>query len=283
MPESQKPHYHAFLSHNSRDKGAVEPLAVMLREKGLNPFLDKWNLVPGDRIDEALIEALDNSDSAVVFVGLGGEGPWQSEEMSDILKRAVKTRNEFRAIPVLLPDASAAALEKSFLGSRLWIEFKCVDDADALMRLAKAILGEASGGESFILPDEPAPYRGLERFERIENPKQDFFFGRDEEIRALIKRLVQERFVAAVGASGCGKSSLIRAALPSSSPGKSTRASSAGRRSPSNRAALHSARWRSISPWPLAFPSPIAKDGSRRGWRNGLRHPTRYAQASRRS
>ncbi|CAB1063128.1 High-affinity carbon uptake protein Hat/HatR [Olavius sp. associated proteobacterium Delta 1] len=213
MAENQSSHYHAFLSHNSRDKGSVEPLAVMLKEKGLNPFLDKWNLVPGEPIEDALIEALENSDSAVIFVGPGGEGPWQSEEMRDILKRAVKSHNEFRAIPVLLPNASAEALEKSFLGSRLWIEFKDVDDDDALLRLAKAIQGEASGDESFKLPDQPAPYRGLERFERIEKPEEDFFFGRDDEIRALVECLVQQRFVAVVGASGSGKSSLIRAGL----------------------------------------------------------------------
>jgi hypothetical protein len=209
----QKPHYHVFLSHNSRDKPAVEPLAVMLRQHGLNPFLDKWNLIPGQPVDEALVDALEHSDSAVIFVGPDGDGPWQSEEMRDILKRAVKSQNEFRAIPVLLPGASAAALERSFLGSRLWIEFQDVDDDDALLRLAKAIQGEAYGDESFKLPDEPAPYRGLERFERIENPQQDFFFGRDDEIRALVDRLVKDRFVAVIGASGSGKSSLIRAGL----------------------------------------------------------------------
>jgi WD40 repeat protein len=208
-----KTRYHVFLSHNSRDKGAVEPLARKLREEGLNPFLDKWNLVPGEPIEDALIEALENSDSAAIFVGPEGEGPWQSEEMRDILKRAVKSHNEFRAIPVLLPDASAEALERSFLGSRLWVEFKDVDDDDALLRLAKAIQGEAYGDETFKLPDEPAPYRGLERFERIEKPEEDFFFGRDDEVRALVGRLVQDRFVAVVGASGSGKSSLIRAGL----------------------------------------------------------------------
>ncbi len=186
---------------------------MLLKAKGINPFLDKWNLVPGEPIEDALIQALEHSDSAVIFVGPGGDGPWQSEEMRNILKRAVKSHNEFRAIPVLLPGASAEALENSFLGSRLWIEFKSLDDDDALLRMAKAIKGEAFGDESFKLPDEPAPYRGLERFERIENPEQDFFFGRDDEIRALVERLVNERFVAVVGASGSGKSSLIRAGL----------------------------------------------------------------------
>jgi hypothetical protein len=106
----EKPHYHVFLSHNSADKSAVEPLAVMLREKGQNPFLDKRNLVPGEPIEDALIEALEHSDSAVIFVGPDGDGPWQSEEMRDILNRAVKSHNEFCAIPVLLPGASAEAV-----------------------------------------------------------------------------------------------------------------------------------------------------------------------------
>ena len=69
MAETQPQHSHAFFSHNSRDKSSVEPLAVMLQEKSLNPFLDKWNLVPGAPIEDALIEALENSHSAVIFVG----------------------------------------------------------------------------------------------------------------------------------------------------------------------------------------------------------------------
>ena len=53
MAESEKPHYHVCLSPNSRDKPAVEPLALMLRENGLNPFLDKWLRHPGEPIEEA--------------------------------------------------------------------------------------------------------------------------------------------------------------------------------------------------------------------------------------
>jgi WD40 repeat protein len=39
------------------------------------------------------------------------------------------------------------------------------------------------------------------------------FFGRDEQVDQLLERLGLERFVAVVGASGCGKSSLIHAGL----------------------------------------------------------------------
>ncbi len=38
--------YDVFLSHASDDKPEVEALARCLREDGLEPFLDKWHLIP---------------------------------------------------------------------------------------------------------------------------------------------------------------------------------------------------------------------------------------------
>ncbi len=39
------------------------------------------------------------------------------------------------------------------------------------------------------------------------------FFGRDEQTLELLERLHEKRFLAVVGSSGCGKSSLVRAGL----------------------------------------------------------------------
>jgi hypothetical protein len=41
--------YDVFLSHASADKPAVEFLARKLQAEGLEPFLDKWHLAPGER------------------------------------------------------------------------------------------------------------------------------------------------------------------------------------------------------------------------------------------
>ena len=54
------------------------------------------------------------------------------------------------------------------------------------------------------------PYKGLRAFE--EGDAADFF-GRDELIEELLKRLGQTRFLAVVGPSGSGKSSVVRAGL----------------------------------------------------------------------
>jgi len=54
------------------------------------------------------------------------------------------------------------------------------------------------------------PYPGLRPFRPDE---ADLFFGRDEQIDELLGRLGRSRFLAVVGESGCGKSSLILAGV----------------------------------------------------------------------
>jgi WD40 repeat protein/energy-coupling factor transporter ATP-binding protein EcfA2 len=54
------------------------------------------------------------------------------------------------------------------------------------------------------------PFPGLRPFEVWENY---LFFGRDRQVDGLLKKLSQQRFVAVVGTSGSGKSSLVRAGL----------------------------------------------------------------------
>jgi hypothetical protein len=49
--------YHTFLSHNNADKPAVEDLAQRLRKENIEPWLDKWNLIPGDLWQEAIEQA----------------------------------------------------------------------------------------------------------------------------------------------------------------------------------------------------------------------------------
>ena len=98
--------FHVFLSHNSADKPAVEELARRLKAEGLEPWFDKWDLIPGQPWQQALEKALDDSDSVAVFIGPSGFGPWQNEEMRVALaKRVSEGKGDFRVIPVLLPGA----------------------------------------------------------------------------------------------------------------------------------------------------------------------------------
>ena len=104
--------YHVFLSHSTPEKPAVEELAVRLRREGIEPWLDKWHLVPGELCQVVMETALTNCATCAVFIGPSGFGVWQEEEMRAAIARRVNeartvpnAKDRFRVIPVLLPNS----------------------------------------------------------------------------------------------------------------------------------------------------------------------------------
>jgi hypothetical protein len=141
------PRSDVFLSYQRTDKEAVEYLARRLREAGLQVWLDRWNLIPGEPWQEAVEEALDDCATCAVFWGPRGLGPWQNEEMRVALERRVREQN-YRVIPVLLPGCPEPEKAKmpSFLKRVTWVDFRGgLDDSDAFKSLVAGIRGMAPG------------------------------------------------------------------------------------------------------------------------------------------
>jgi len=139
--------YDVFLSHNSADKPAVEELARRLVEAGVQPWLDTWNLVPGEPWQEAIEEALDACQTVAVFLGPAGIGSWENEEMRSALEERVRDRSR-RVIPVLLPGAPDPREKRlpRFLRRMTWVDFGGgLDDENAFQRLVAGIRGVAPG------------------------------------------------------------------------------------------------------------------------------------------
>lgn len=137
--------YDVFLSHNSADKPDVEALAQRLTDEGIRPWLDKWNLIPGDPWQEAIEEALDACQTVAVFLGPNGIGPWENEEMRSAIDERVRDKSR-RVIPVLLPGATKPQSESlpRFLRRLTWVNFPSgLDDEDNFYRLIAGIRGVA--------------------------------------------------------------------------------------------------------------------------------------------
>src|SRR5262249_13339331 len=213
MAERQS--FDVFLSHSSADKAAVERVARHLQdEAGLRPFLDKWHLVPGNPWQEELEEALNHSRTCAVFIGPTGLGSWENEELRSALDGRVKTPG-FRVVPVLLPGATMPerGTLPRFLARLTWVDFrgpKGVQDAEAFERLVAGIRGQAPGRERGVATEIECPYQGLEGFDEAQGR---FFFGREALTQHLLEALRGKRFLAVVGPSGSGKSSVVRAGL----------------------------------------------------------------------
>ena len=204
--------YDVFLSYNSADRSAVDEIAHRLRDAGIHAFMDVRRLVPGEPWQEDLEEVLEQSKSCAVFFGPTGLGKWQTEEMRIGISRRVSDP-EFRLIPVLLPGAVLDDGKLPALVSRTTkVDFQSgLDDANALERLLAGIRGEApDGGADEAELEIECPFRGLEVFDE---DHARFFFGREALTAHLVDQLREDRFLAVLGPSGSGKSSVVRAGL----------------------------------------------------------------------
>jgi hypothetical protein len=136
-----------FLSHNSQDKAIVLALADRLRAEGISPWLDAWNLVPGQTWQNGLATGIDSCACAALLVGARGVGPWQGTEAMMIAGRAVKDPS-FRLIPVFLPGAPTdlEPLLPSFVNLFTSVDFRDgIGDSRAWRRLIAGVRGEAPG------------------------------------------------------------------------------------------------------------------------------------------
>jgi TIR domain/CHASE2 domain len=117
--------FDVFLSHNGKDKPAVKGIGEALEARGLKPWLDEWELVPGRPWQEALEGIILTVRSSAVFVGRDGLGPWEVPEMRASLSECV--RRGLPVIPVLLPGAGAQPTLPLFLTQYTWVDFRGVD------------------------------------------------------------------------------------------------------------------------------------------------------------
>jgi WD40 repeat protein len=136
------------------------------------------------------------------------------EEVSVAQDRAARQR-DFRLFPVLLPGLPEPFDPSSlppFLATRMWVDLRGgIEDPRAFQALVNAIKGVPMGPEVPIAPrDDICPYRGLQVFDE---EHAEFFFGRGSEVQRLTEMLKGTRFLAVLGGSGSGKSSLVRAGL----------------------------------------------------------------------
>jgi hypothetical protein len=201
--------YDVFLSYNTRDHLAVERVGRWLKESGLTCFMDRWHLVPGQPWPSALEQALAGCHAVAVFLGKGELGRWQHRELQLALDR--QTTSGLPVIPVLLPEAEPAL---GFLSLNTWVDLRArLDDERMLRVLAGAIRGLPPAEIEADVPPATqvvCPFRGLLPYREEDAP---FFFGRQGDTSRLVEAVGRHPLVAVLGASGSGKSSVVRAGL----------------------------------------------------------------------
>ena len=86
------------------------------------------------------------------------------------------------------------------------------DFRGAVVNIKSTIVSNAEVKDLENLPPEPGepPFQGLQYFDEKD---ADRFFGRETLVAKIVERLAGTRFLTVIGASGSGKSSMVRAGV----------------------------------------------------------------------
>ncbi len=196
--------FDVFLSHNLRDKPAVEQLARTLQKRGLRVWLDLWELRPGLPWQLEIERVIDSIGAAAVLVGQDGLGPWAEQEMRACLTQFVERR--LPVIPVLLPEAPQEPELPLFLRAFTWVDLQ---HDDAVDRLIWGITGRRTAEElhraSSTVACKPVVWN-------VPHLRNHHFTGREPMLAALRGRLASGQPTALTqtisGLGGVGKTQL---------------------------------------------------------------------------
>jgi hypothetical protein len=128
-----------FVSHASEDKERfVNRFAERLRENGVDAWLDKWEMLPGDSlVDKIFEDGLKGAQAVIVVLSrASAEKPWVREELNAAFVKRVNTGSKL--IPVVIDDCTVPEA----LQSTLWQRIENLESYQASFdRILAAIFG----------------------------------------------------------------------------------------------------------------------------------------------
>lgn len=128
-----------FLSHASEDKERfVLQFATALRAKGVDVWLDQWEMLPGDSlVDKLFEEGIGQADAFLVVLSQNSVGKsWVMQELNTAIVDRIKRGTKL--IPVLIDNVEVPKA----LTSTVWLHAEDTARAeDAARRVAAAVFG----------------------------------------------------------------------------------------------------------------------------------------------
>ncbi len=129
-----------FVSHASEDKDRfVRCFATRLRAKGIEAWVDEWEIMPGDSlVDKIFEEGIGEAQAMVVVLSeYSVKKRWVREELNAGVVRRIN--NASKLIPVVIGDVDESQMPES-LKSVVWERVRDLDNYDAeLERVVRAI------------------------------------------------------------------------------------------------------------------------------------------------
>ena len=192
-----------FVLESEEDRDWVEGVVIPALESSGVSTEHTGDIVGGDAWSDAVTDRLLRSDRVVIVLSRAYLRQL-SPRADDIVTSVEREEDRILSLPV--------KLEAGITIPRRYPPFNVIDATDparwdeTLEKLCAAV-----GVDLAPLDRTPAcPYPGMRAYT---SDDEDVFSGRDDEIEEVLSGLRRERFVAIIGPSACGKSSLALAGV----------------------------------------------------------------------
>ncbi|MCK5344534.1 MAG: TIR domain-containing protein [Candidatus Heimdallarchaeota archaeon] len=115
-----------FLSYNSADKTVAIQIGRRLLDKGIDVWLDKWEILAGESITSKIEEGIDNATAFIILMSRNSmKSKWVREELRIAIQRRFE-RPKFSLIPILLEDCNIPG----FLRDYSYIDWRSPSEED---------------------------------------------------------------------------------------------------------------------------------------------------------
>jgi hypothetical protein len=142
-----------FVSHASEDKARfVLPFATVLRQNGVDAWVDQWEMRPGDSLVDTIAHAITDAHGLIIVLSKYSiDKSWVREELNAAIVQRINTN--FKIIPVVLDQCDVPVLLRSIL-------YVAVSDVQEYERAAHQVIN-ALFAHSAKPPLGPAPSTSL--------------------------------------------------------------------------------------------------------------------------
>ncbi|NER81258.1 MAG: SUMF1/EgtB/PvdO family nonheme iron enzyme [Leptolyngbya sp. SIO1D8] len=185
MPDSSSPRI--FLAHASEDKTAVIKLYDRLQQQGYQPWLDKKDLIPGQKWREEIPKAIRNSDIFIACLSqrsVAKQGYVQREFRMALNVCADKPPGTIYLIPLRLDDCQIPELRQEEYGINLadyhWLDYF---ESDGFEQLVRAIQHQFPKAQPELEQDFQVDLGSGIKLEMVFIPGGEFMMGSpDDEV-----------------------------------------------------------------------------------------------------
>lgn len=198
MTAAESPYPKVFVSHATEDKAHfVIPFTRALREKGVDAWLDDWEMLDGDSLVAKIFDGIEKASTVIIVLSrVSITKPWVAEELNAAVIRRITAGT--RLIGVVLDGLDPATdVPMPLRGLKLRFVPDPADFSTALEGVVQAVFGEVDrpplGERPRYATTSAVRIRGLDKVDSLV-----FRSAGAEALRDDGQRFMTEEFVASV-------------------------------------------------------------------------------------